>query len=132
MPVLNLKDGKIERTFLESVKFHAIRAKDWTVEKVRNTVEYVKENPQGAATIVGLGATIIGGTTKLVKSVNRHQAIRQEKWHHDREIYDHSSNMYLTTKRKLTRDDIDRMNRLKREKGLKTSEALMQLNLLKK
>ena len=131
MPVIDMKTGKIERNFRENIGFKANQAKDWTIERVRNTVEYIKENPQGAVTIIGLIATVTGGATKLVRTVNRHQAIRQEKWHHDREIYDRSSNQYLTTKRKLTKTDIDRMNKLRREKGLKVSEALSQLNLLK-
>ena len=132
MPIIDLKTGKVERNFLENAKFRANQAKDWVVEKVQNTVEYVKENPQGAATIIGIGMTVVGGTTKIVKAVNRHQAIKQEKWHREREIYDHSAKVYLTTKRPLRKDDIDRMNKLRREKGLKVSEALSELNLLKK
>ena len=132
MPVINFKENKIERTFWEEVKFRVKKGYDWSVEKVGNTIEYVKENPQGAATIAGIIATVTGGATKLVRTVNRHKAIRQEQWHHDREIYDHSSNQYLTTRRKLTKVDIDKMNKLRREKGLKVSEALSELNLLKK
>ena len=131
MPIIDLKTGKIERNQLENVQFRLNQAKNWTVEKVRNTVEYVKEDPKRAVEIVGLIGVVTGGATKFVKSVNRHQAIRQEKWHREREIYDHSSNQYLTTKRKLTKADIDRMNKLRREEGLKVSEALSRLNLLK-
>ena len=131
MPIMDLKTGKIERTQVENVKFYLSQVKDWAVTTVRDTVEYVKENPQKAVTIVGLIGTVTGGAAKLVRSVNRHQAIRQEKWHRDREIYDHSSKQYLTTKRKLTKTDIDRMNKLRREEGLKVSEALSRLNLLK-
>ena len=132
MPVINLNEMKVERTIPEKIKHTAKNCYNWACDKVRNTVEYVKENPQGAAAIAGIVMTVTGGATKLVRSVNRHQAIRQEKFHREREIYDHSSNQYLVTKRKLRKDDIDRMNKLRREKGLKVSEALSELDLLKR
>lgn len=132
MPVLNFNENKVERTTSEKIK-HVIKTGfNWTTEKIKNTVEYVKENPQGAATILGIAATVTGGTTKLIRVINRRHALRQEKFHREREIYDHSSGQYLVVKRKLTKADVDRMNELRRKKGYKVSEALSELNLLKR
>lgn len=132
MPVIDLKTGKVDRNFLENVKFKLVQAKDWTVEKARNAVEYVKNNPEGAMKILGGVTVVAGSVTKVAKSVNRHQALRQEKFHCEREVYDHSNGIYLQLKRKLTKADIDRMNRLKREKGYNVSEALSEMGMLKR
>lgn len=132
MPVLNLKDRKVERSFTEKIRYGIRTAYDWTSEKVRNTVEYVKEDPQRAIAILAGVTAAAGGARKLVSSANRHRALRQEKFHREREVYDPSSKVYLVTKRKLRKDDVDRINRLRREKGYKMSEALSELNLLKR
>lgn len=131
MPVIDMKTGKIERTFIENVKFGVVRAKDWTVEKVRNTIDYVKEDPRKAMEAIGVVTLITGGLTKGVRAINKGRAIREERHHRDLEIYDHSNGQYLELKRKLKKEDIDRLNNLKR-KGLRTSEALSRMNLLKK
>ena len=131
MPVIDMKTGKIERNFIENVKFGVVRAKDWTVEKVRNTVNYVKEDPKRAMEAIGVVTLITGGLTKGVRAINKGRAIREERHHRDLEIYDHSNGQYLELKRKNKKEDIDRLNNLKR-KGLRTSEALSRMNLLKK
>ena len=131
MPVIDMKTGKIERNFIENVKFGVVRAKDWTVEKVRNTVNYVKEDPKRAMEAIGVVTLITGGLTKGVRAINKGRAIREERHHRDLEIYHHSNGQYLELKRKLKKEDIDRLNNLKR-KGLRTSEALSRMNLLKK
>lgn len=132
MPVIDMKTGKIKRTFVENVKFKVVQAKDWTVEKVRNTVNYVKEDPKRAMEAIGVITLVSGGLTKGVRAINRGRAIREERHHRDLEIYDHSNGQYLELRRKLRKEDIDRLNYLKREKGLRTSEALSRMNLLKK
>ena len=99
MPVIDLTKIKTEKHWTNRVKDGAKKAANWTKDRIVNTVEYVKENPQGAATIVGTVLAVSGGLTKCIKAVNRHKAIRQEKWHREREVYDHSTGMYLQTKR---------------------------------
>jgi len=104
----------------------------WAIEKTKNAIEYAKDNPQGAAAIVGLTMTITGGANKLLRTINRHQKLKQQQYHRDREIYDHSLNMFLTTKRKLTKKDIDKINEIMRKTGKRKSEVLSELNLLKR
>lgn len=111
------------------------KAKDagkWTLGMVRNTIDYAKNNPKDALAFVTLGTTAIGGVNKIFRSINRHRTLRQEKYHREREVYDRSLNMYLVTKRKLKKSDLDRINAYMRKTGKKKSEALSDLNLLKR
>lgn len=132
MAVLDFNKNTIERTPVEKVRYAVKTGFNWTAEKVKNAVEYVKEKPQEAATIVGMVLAASGGVTKVAKVINRHVALRQEKYHREREVYDHSTGMYLQTRRKLRKDDIDRINRIMRETGKKKSEVMSELNLLKR
>ena len=131
MPVLDLNKIHTEKEWKNRAKNGFKKGAFWIKNKVDNTIEYVKSNPQGAATIVATVTAIIGGGSKLMKSVNKHRELRQEKWHREREVYDHSTGMYLQTKRKLTKNDIVRINNLMRSTGKKKSEVMHDLNLLK-
>ena len=126
MPKIDFKDLTYKTK--EKIK----QGTKWTLEKVKSTIKYVKENPQEAAAIAGAAVTITGGVSRVIRSVNRHRTIRQEKHHREREIYDRWLNMYLTTKRKLTKRDVDRINSIMRETGKRKSEVLSELNLLKR
>ena len=132
MPVIDLNKVRTENHWWCKTKDTAKRLAKATGQKVKETIDYVKENPQGAATIVGIGVTLVGGATKLGRTVNKHREIRQEKWHRDREIYDHSANTFLVTRRKLKSNEIAEMNRRMRETGKKKAEVLRDMNLLKK
>lgn len=132
MPVIDLTKIRTEKDWRNRIKDGVKKTFSWGRDRIVNTVEYVKEHPQEAATIAGTAMAVVGGVTKGARAINKHRELRQEKWHREREVYDHSTGMYLQTRRKLKKDDIDRINRIMRKTGKKKSEVMSELNLLKK
>lgn len=128
MPVIDLDKIRTENHWTNKVKDFGRKV----VSKGKDIYEYVKNDPQSAMKAAGVFVALTGGATKVIKTVNRHKTLRQEKFHREREVYDRSLNMYLTTKRKLTKADFDKINKIKRRTGKRTSEVLSDLNLLKK
>ena len=132
MPVIDLNKIKTEKHWTNQVKDKAKKAISWTVEKVTHTVEYVKANPKETAAILASALAVVKGASKGMHAVNRHRELKQEKWHREREVYDHSTGMYLQTNRKLKAADIEQINRIMRQTGKKKSEVMADLNLLRK
>ena len=96
-------------------------------QKVMATVRWIKENPQQAAVIASAAA----GVSSVMKRGLRYAQRRRETFNKERFIYDRSTNTYCKTTRKLKGTDVMKINDLKRNQGLKTSEALERLGLLK-
>lgn len=132
MPVIDLNKIKTENHWTNKAKDKLKEVGRKTLEKSKEAVEFAKENPQAAALIVGAVTAVTGSVKKIARTVDNHAQRRHEQYHRDREIYDHSLNMYLTTKRKLTKKDVDRINEMMRKTGKKKSEVLSELGLLKK
>lgn len=126
MPVIDLNKIKTkkDKTFGDKLKYICKNTK----EKVGNGIEWIKDNPKEAIGLLGAGAALIGGATK---AINKHITVRQERYNKERFIYDHSLNAYLETKRKLTNNDVVRINEERRRTGKKLSEVLAEMNLLK-
>lgn len=97
-------------------------------EKASSSIEWVKENPKEAVGIFAAAGAIVGG---IGKTINKQVTVRQERYTKERFIYDHSLNAYLETKRKLTNNDIVRINEERRRTGKKLSEVLAEMKLLK-
>lgn len=131
MPYIDLKKIKTENHWTNRIKDGAKRFGRKAKETVVDAVEFVKDNPEAAATMLAIGGTVAGVFGKITKGVTRHINLRQEKYNKERYVYDHSLNMYLHTKRKLTNKDFANINKL-RKQGLSKSEAMIKLNLLKK
>ena len=131
MPVIDLNKIKTENHWTNRLKDKAKAIGKKIVQKTGETVEFAKENPQAAALIVGGVTTVAGGVKKVLRTIDNHAQRRHEQYHRDREIYDHSLNMYLTTKKKLSKKDVDRINEMMRKTGKKKSEVLSDLGLLK-
>ena len=123
--VLTEDNGK--KKFSEKVKDAATVAKS----KFSEGAEWVKENPQAFAAILAGGTALFTGATKVVKGINKHVTAKQEQYNKERFIYDHSLGAYLETKRKLTRQDVVKINDIRRRTGKKLSEVLADMNLLK-
>ena len=96
-------------------------------QKVVNGFKWIKENPKETALI----ASTTAGVSSILKKGLRYVTRRRETYNKRRFIYDRSLNAYCETKRALKKDDIKKVNNLKRNHGLRTSEALERLGLLK-
>jgi hypothetical protein len=95
--------------------------------KVMNGLRWIKENPQETAIIASAAA----GASSILKKGLRYITQRRVTYNKRRFIYDRSLNAYCQTTRTLKEADIAKINHLKRTYGLKTSEALERLGLLK-
>ena len=117
-------------SFKEKIQRKKTLVKDWFrlgMQKVSDGIRWVKENPQQVAVI----ASGIAGVSSIAKKGLRYASNRRETYNKQRFIYDRSMNAYVQTTRKLTGTDVSRINNLKRQ-GLRTSEALDRLGLLKR
>lgn len=129
MPVIDLEKMKMKQmTFRGKVIDFSQRAK----QKVKNGVEWCKENPREAVTLLGGAAAVLTGANKVVRGVNRHLTARKERYTKERFVYDRSLNLYVKTKRKLTAKDLDHINTVRRQTGKKVSEVLSDMNLIQK
>ena len=126
MPIIDLNKIKTENDKTIGDKFKDVWA--GVKSKANDGIEWVKKNPKEATGIFAAGAAIIGG---LGKTINKQITARQERYTKERFIYDHSLNAYLETKRKLTNNDIVKINEERRRTGKKLSEVLAEMNLLK-
>ena len=126
MPVIDLNKIKTEKdkNFGDKLKDICKDAK----EKAGKGIEWIKENPREAVGIFGAAAAIFGAGAK---AINKNVTARQERYNKERFIYDHSLNAYLETNRKLTNNDIVRINEERRKTGKKLSEVLAEMHLLK-
>lgn len=99
-------------------------------EQVQNGADWVKENPAAAATIVTLGTGLVTGAGKIINGIGKHSQAKAEQYKRERTVYDHSTGMYLTTKHKLSANEIAAVHNMKRRTGLSMTEVLMKLDLL--
>ena len=96
---------------------------------IKSLIKWASENPRSAAVVIF--AIMAGGkeVNKLTKSVNRVVAAKQEQYNRDRYVYDHSLGIYLKTKHRLTKKDLEMIDRLRR-RGFSKSQAMIKLNLI--
>lgn len=131
MPYIDLKKIKTEDHWTNRIKDRVKKVGKFACDKVREGVEFVRDNPQAAATLVAAGAAIIGGVNRISKGVIRNANLRKEKYNKERYVYDHSLNTYLKYKRPLRKEDYKRIAAL-RKRGMKLNEALLALDLIQK
>ena len=130
MPVIDLKKIRTENHWTNKIKDGVKNFGKTVTKKTKEAVEFVKDNPETAATLLAAGGAVIGVIGKVTKGVTKHVNLRQERYNKERYTYDHSSNMYLKYKRKLTKEDLMNIEEL-RKKGLTKTQALLKLDLLK-
>lgn len=131
MPVIDLNKIRTEKHWANRFKDGIKKGGYFVKTKVQEGVQFVKENPEATAAILTTGTAAVEGTRRLIIGVERQINKRRERHDRDRRTYDHSLDIWLETKRKMTKKDIDRMNELMR-RGYKKSEALSMLKLLKR
>lgn len=97
---------------------------------IKGLMKWASENPQNAGALIL--ALLAGGkgASKVIKNVSRIVTTTQEQYNKDHRVYDHSLGIYLRTNHKLTKHDLEMIDRLRR-KGYSKSQAMMKLNLLK-
>jgi ABC-type nitrate/sulfonate/bicarbonate transport system substrate-binding protein len=99
------------------------------VNVIKELAKWATEDPKRAVALV---AVLLGGSrgvSRMVSNIGRFAKARQEKYNKERYTYDHSLDIYLKTKRKLTKRDLMNIERL-RGKGYTKAQAMLKLNLL--
>ena len=96
---------------------------------VKGLAKWIAENPQRAGVILAALAAGSHEVSKVIKGINRFVTAKQEKYNKGRYVYDHSLNLYLKTTRKLTANDLRKIDRL-RAKGLSKYQAMLRLGLI--
>lgn len=105
----------------------------WKVaEKGKNGIQWVIENPDKAAALTAFGAAITGGASKVIRGVHKNVTVKREIYDRKTRFYDHSAGRFVYAKRPLNGKETAKFDRLKRESGMKTSEILEQMGLLKR
>ncbi len=97
------------------------------VNKIANWCDKNKETLAIALPVLGAGIT---GTTKIVKSISRNAALKQEKKLKERFVYDRSLGKYLELKKPLNNHQLKTILERK-DNGEKLSTILQSMKLLK-
>ena len=121
MPILDLNQMKVE------TKWQRLKRK--VKERKDAAFNYIRDHPEAVGMAATGAAAVIGGATKICKSLVRTHNLQKERYNKERYIYDRSLCMYLHTKRKLTNKDYAVIN-LRRKKGEKLSDILMNMKIL--
>ena len=131
MAVIDLNKIRTEKHWTNRLKDGVKRFGNAVVRKVGEAIEFVRENPQAAATLVAAGGALIGGVHRISKDIIKHQNLKQEKYNKEMYVYDHSLNLWLKYKRPLTAEDYENIAQL-RKQGMKLNEALLALDLMQR
>lgn len=115
-----------KKTFGEKAKEFGEKVKDG----FSNGLDWVKEHPKEFIGILTAGTAIVGGVGRIANGINKRHVAKQEQYNKERFVYDHSAGAYLKTKHKLTANDVKAINALRRNTGMKMSEAMEELDLL--
>lgn len=111
------------------------RAKDVTVkvvEKGKDGIKWVIDNPQKAAGAMAAGAAFFGGANKLMRSVNRNVTARRELRDKKHRVYDHSLGAFVYTKRPIDSKMVDQIYAERRKTGKRVCEIMAEKGLLRK
>lgn len=102
------------------------------VEKGKDGVKWVMENPQKAAGAAAAGAAVLKGANKLMNSVNRNVTARRELHDKKYRVYDHSLGAFVYTKRPIDSKMVDQIYAERRRTGKRVCEIMAEKGLLKK
>lgn len=111
------------------------KAKDITaqaVEKGKNGIKWVVENPEKAAGAAAAGAAFFGGANKLMRSVNRNVTAHRELRDKKHRVYDHSLGAFVYTKRPIDSKMVDQIYAERRRTGKRVCEIMAEKGLLRK
>lgn len=104
--------------------------KEWFGNKIKSVAEWTNNNKEVILVVVPAAVATVSGGAKIVKSISRNSALRQEQRMKERFVYDRSLGAYLELKKPLK--DVQWKAILDRkEKGERLSTILKDMNLLK-
>lgn len=106
------------------------KRKEWITDKVKDTANWVNNNKETLAVVLPVVVAGVAGSAKIVKSVSRNVALKQEKDLKERFIYDRSLGKYLELKKPLSNSQLTSILERK-ENGEKLSIILHNMGLLK-
>lgn len=102
------------------------------IDKGRQGIKWVMENPEKAAGAAAAGAAFFGGANRLVRSVNRNVTARRELRDKQHRVYDHSLGAFVYTKKPLSKKDIDQIYAERRKTGERVCEIMSRKGMLRK
>lgn len=102
------------------------------IEKGKDGIKWVIENPDKAAALTAFGAAAAGGASKVLRGIHRNVTVKREIYDRQTRFYDHSAGRFVYSKRPLKGKEMAKFDRMKRESGKKTSEILEEMGLLKR
>lgn len=111
------------------------RTKDVTVkvvEKGKDGIKWVIDNPQKAAGTAAAGVALLKGAEKLVRSVDRNVTARRELRDKKHRVYDHSLGAFVYTKRPIDSKMVDQIYAERRKTGKRVCEIMAEKGLLRK
>ena len=118
---------KAKRTLNQKVYEAKVKVERATKE----TINWVKENPQTALTALVATAGVVKGVTRMSSRALTAYATNKEIKFKERTIYDHSLGRYVELKHKLTPTEALTIEE-RRANGEKLHMILNDMNLLKK
>lgn len=98
----------------------------------KNTIRWAIENPDKAAALAATTAAVTGGINKVARCVNRNVTMKRIEREKRTRIYDHSLNAYVYTKKPLSAEQVEFVNRERRRTGKRVSEILYDMDLLRR
>lgn len=130
MTAKEIKDKAVckGKQILDKTKDFAVKA----VEKGKDGVKWVIDNPQKAAGAMAAGAAFFGGANKLVRSVNRNITARRELHDKKYRIYDRSLGAFVYSKRPIDSKMVNQIYAERRKTGKRVCEIMAEKGLLKK
>lgn len=98
--------------------------------KFNYCLNWISYNKEALIIIIPATITVFKGTTKVIRTVSRNIALKQEKRIKDTRIYDRSMGKYIELKRALKNSDMKTILE-RRDNGEKLSNILMDMDLIK-
>lgn len=113
-----------ERTFKQKVK-------DFCEDGKRKVTKAAKDAWEHKEVVIPAIVTSAGAVGGLIKSINKHQQMKEEKLRRTRSFYDHSAGCYWETKRSLTTSEMLDVERRKKN-GETYGEIFKSMGVLKR
>lgn len=99
-------------------------------KKLNDTAKWVGNNKEALAVIIPVVGVSIKGGAKIIKSLSRNAALKQERYLKENFIYDRSLGRHLELRKPLSHEQMKSILERK-ENGEKLASILQKMNLLR-